>query len=1151
MYLIAIGRFLHHRKTSITKTCPARLRRALLVMKLTTILLIVTMLRVSATGFAQSVSLSEKNVRLESVFKKIEKQTGYYFWYENKALKEARKVTVQLQNATLEEALDKCLAGMPFDYTIIEKTIVIKTKRSGRTQQQQNIPPPIEVRGKVLDETGAPLQGATVKLKGSEAGTSTGTDGNFTLSLSNNQGTIVISFIGYQNVELPVSADLGTIMLQREITAADEIVVIGYGAQKKSDLTGAISSIKADNLPKAATPNVEQMLAGKAAGVQIRANDAQPGAAVEVLIRGAASTGAGNEPLYIVDGFPLSGGADPGTGTRYSIGSRSPLNSINPNDIESIEILKDASATAIYGARAANGVILITTKSGKQGKAKVSFDMKNSFQNVMKPWDMMNASQWMQARTEYLKERWMLDNKIGVYGNVDPSTVDPFTPPYTDQEINNAGAGTNWINEVTRTGKIQEQNISISGASDKTNYLISFNHFDQKGIVKANDFKRFTGRVNITQTINSWIKAGVKATGSKIDINNPAIGTGIAENTGVLEAALKFTPSLPVRLADGSYSIVPNSTFFPNPVSLLEISNNTQQNRLMVQTFAEFEPVKNLKIRTQLGFDKQEGLTNIYLPKSTMYGDAVGGQANINQNNRFDQLFNTTISYGRKLGTAHQLDALVGYEWQSMGTSGHNLGNNKFPTDAFLTNNIGSGESSRPSVGSYKGVNELASYFGRINYNLLGKYLVTLTMRADGSSRFGEGNRFGYFPSGAVAWRLDQEDFLQNLSWLSTAKLRFSAGQTGNSNISGAFAFYSFGSDYLFGNSVNAGTYLSSYANPYLRWETTTEYNLGIDLGLFNNRINITGELFSKVVSDLLGNRQLKTYLPLDRVAANLGKTSSKGFEVTVNTRNLVGAFTWSTDVMLSAYRDRWKERSPDVVLRSYESATDPIRVNWGYVLDGFVQPGEVIPHMPGALPGTQKIKDINGYDDNNQLTGKPDGKLNDADVVKIGNVDPSLIFGFGNTFAYKNFDLNIHIYGMLGIKRNNDYLGYVTDIYPNINRGWNIPNMLDQFWSSENQNGKYPNPYVVSPFPGSQQYLLQKADFARVRNITLGYTFTDLQKNKRWFSDLRIYVDAANPVIFTSFKGIDPEITPKGNPPIRSIYPPARSYTLGLNVSF
>lgn len=1122
------------------RTRRLRFRKTLFIMKLSLVFLCLA-LQVSATNYGQNtISLKEDNISLAEIFRKIEKKSSYRFYFSSDVLPKRYFTSVYAENASLEDVMNKILEGVNLAWKALpgNKIIVAEPQQATSHTSPKRI-----ITGTVKDDKGGNLENVSVVIKGTGTGVTTAETGRFSIN-ANEGDVLVFSIVGYETKEITVSSQetLDVILLPVENNLS-EIVVVGYGTQKRSDLTGAVSSIKSDDLPKVATPSVEQMLAGKAAGMQVRTNDAQPGGAVQVLIRGAASTGAGNDPLYIIDGFPLSGGADPGTGTRYSIGSRSPLNSINPNDIESIEVLKDASATAIYGARAANGVILITTKSGKQGKAKVAYDLKTSFQNVQKPWDMMNASQWMQARTDYLYERWMVDNKIGVYGKADPNTVTPFTPPYTADEIQKAGEGTHWIDEVTRKGKIQEHNISISGASDKTNYLVSFNYFNQDGIVKGNDFKRFTGRVNLTQQINDWIKVGVKATGSKVDIDNPALGTGIAENTGVLEAALKFTPTLPVRLADGSYSIVPNSTFFPNPVSLLEISNITQQNRLMVQSFAEFEPLKNLKVRTQLGFDKQDGLTNIYLPKTTLYGAAVGGQANINQNNRFDQLFNTTISYNKQLNDMHAFDALIGYEWQSMGTSGHNLGNNKFPTDAFLTNNIGAGESSRPVVGSYKGINELASYFGRVNYNLMNKYLLTVTMRADGSSRFGAGNRFGYFPSGAVAWKIDQEDFLKDVSWLSNAKLRFSAGQTGNSNISGAFAFYSFGSDYLFGNNVNAGTYLSSYANPDLRWETTTEYNLGIDLGLFKNRVNITAEFFSKVVSDLLGNRQLKTYLPLDQVASNLGKTSSKGYEVTVNTRNTVGEFKWNSLVTLSAYRDRWKERSPDVVLRSYQSVNDPIRVYWGYVLDGFVQPGETIPYMPGALPGTQKIKDINGYDANNNLTGKPDGILNDADVVKIANQDPSLIFGFGNTFSYKNFDLNIHIYGMLGIMRNNDYMGYVTDLNPNINRGWNIPNMLDQFWSSDNQNAKYPNPYVVSPFPGAFQYQLQKADFARVRNITLGYNFTDLQKGKRWFNDLRLYVDASNPILFTSFEGIDPEIN--------SIYPPARSFTLGLNVSF
>lgn len=1116
------------------------LLRTLILMKLIFAMLVTVCLQQGVAAYGQTITISKRNASISSILKEIRAQTGYDFFFEDSSIDGSKKIDIRIKNGSIEEVLTSCFKDEAISYTISGNAIVIRERSN--VLPVEAIAVQRTLNGTVTDAEGNVLAGVSVYVKGTAEGTTTNSAGIFQIEVDAGD-VLVLSYLGFTTQELVVDNRQSIdVVMEGVVSDLDEVMVVGYGTQRKSDITGAISSIKADELPLVASTSIEQMLAGKAAGMQVRANDAQPGGSVEVLVRGAASTGAGNDPLYIIDGFPVSGGTDPNTSTRYSIGSRSPLNSLNPNDIESIEILKDASATAIYGARAANGVILITTKSGQRGVAKVDYDVRASFQDVLKPWDMLNASEWMQARADYLHERWLADNKIGVYGDTDPSTVTPFSPPYTQAEIAAAGVGTNWVDEVTRKGHIQDHNLSINGGSENTNYLISLNYFDHKGIVRNNDFNRITGRINLTQQIKSWLSAGVRATGSKIGYLNPAIGTGIAENTGVLESALKFTPTLPVRDASGDYSYVPNAAAFPNPVSLLEISNKSAQDRLFVQTFAEAEPVTGLKIRAQFGFDRQEGVNNIYLPKSTLYGDAVGGQANINQSNRFDKLFNTTVSYKRAIGSAHRIDALVGYEWQSMGSNGFNLGNNRFATDAFLTNSIGAGESERPTVGSYRNVNELASYFGRINYNFDDRYLLTVTMRADGSSRFGEGNRFGYFPSGALAWRIDQERFMADVSWISNAKIRLSIGQTGNSNISGAYAFYSFGSDYLFGNSISKGTYLSSYANADLRWETTTEYNLGIDLGFANNRINVTTELFSKEISDLLGQRQLKTYLPLDNVAANLGKTSSKGFEVTINTVNTTGAFQWSSDVTLSAYRDRWKERSPDVVLRSYQSATDPIRVHWGYVLDGLVQPGEEIPYMPGAHAGIQKVKDINGYDENNRLTGEPDGILNDADVVKIANADPSLIFGFGNTFRYQRFDLNIHLYGMTGILHQNRTMGYIREM-PNIDRGWNMPDMADLFWSSDNQGAAYPNINVVNPFPGGSQHLLQKADFIRVRNITLGYTLPSTPVISKWLSKARIYADAANPFVFTSFKGIDPEFS--------GIYPPAKSFSLGLHIQF
>jgi len=1105
------------------------------------LLMLLGLLHLGMTSHAQTITLECRDMPMKDVLKVVRKQSNYGVAGDRSVIEQCKAVSLNVKQLPLEKFLELVFRNQPATYKIESKSIFILAVPVSLEPAKGIQDSMLLQSGHVVDSLNKPLPGVTVRVLGKNRAAVTDVNGRFSIAATNGD-SLRITFIGYQEKRVqvsPKSLQQITLVLD-EGSSLNEVVVVGYGAQKRADLTGAVSSIKPGELPMAASASVEQMLAGKAAGMQVRANDAQPGGAVEVLIRGAASTGAGNEPLYIIDGFPVSGGVDPNTNTRYSIGSRSPLNSLNVNDIASIEVLKDASATSIYGARAANGVILITTKSGKQGKARVDYDVKMTTQQIQRPWNQLDASQWMAARETYLHERWLVDNKIGPYGNTDPTSVDAYVPRYTPQEIAAAGKGTDWVKEVTRMGRIQDHSLSISGASEKTNYLISGNYYDQAGVVRNNDFKRFAGRVNITQQLSDWAKVGVKATSSRIQINNAAMGTGIAENSGILESAMRFTPTLPVRTADGSYSYVPNSAYFPNPVSLLDIYNNSVQDRLLIQSFVELEPMKDLKVRAQFGVDKQEGVNNIYLPVSTIYGAAEGGKASISQGNRFDKLFNTTITYRKDIKMDHHLDALLGYEWQSMGTNGYGLSNNKFSTDAFLTNNIGAGQAARPTISSYRGVNELASYFGRVNYNFKGVYYLTLTMRADGSSRFGKENRFGYFPSGAIAWRFNQYPVFRNLNWLSNAKLRFSAGQTGNSNISGAFAFYSFGQDYLFGSNVNAGTYLSSYANNRLRWETTTEYNLGLELGLWQDRVNITAELYSKQVADLLGLQQLKTYLPLDNVAANLGKTSSKGFELTINSQNTTGALKWNTGLVLSAYRDRWQERSPYAILSSYEGLKDPLRVHWGYVLDGLVKEGEVIPHMPGALAGTQKIKDINGYDDNNRLTGKPDGIINDADIVKLGNQDPSLNFGISNTFQYKQFDLNIHLYGLLGILKWNSYMEYATTLHKDIDQGMNMPDFIPLFWSSTNRDATYPNMSVTNPFPGAKQFLLQRADFVRVRNITLGYNISSTAK-RHFFSSLRVFADVANPFVFTNFKGVDPEYA--------SAYPAARSYTIGINL--
>ena len=798
--------------------------KILKVMRITlTLLFLATLHLFAGNSYSQStkLSLNLHNASIENVLDEIEQQSEFYFVLNYKLIDVDRLVDIRAQNQSILEVLTSVFSGSDVDYVVLDRQILL-SPRSYLKRVKARIQPVI-VTGTVADEDGNPLPGVNIIIKGTSQGSISDAKGKYTIHIEDSNTILVFSFIGMITQEVRVGNQTEiNITMNQDAIGLEEVVAIGYGKMKKNDLTGAIGIVKVDDLPLVNT-SVTQMLAGRVSGVQIRADDAQPGGAVTVLIRGAGSTGAGNEPLFIIDGFPLTNDAvDPNSTSRYINGSRSPLNSINPNDIESIEILKDVSAASIYGARAANGVVLITTKSGKKGDATINYSFKQSVQTIYKGWDMMNATDYMKQFNDHGEEMWRIENEIGVYGDVDPSTVIPYNPTYTQSDIAQAGEGTDWFKEISRVGKIQDHNLSISGGNEKTTYLLSFNSFDQKGIIKNSNFNRMTGRLNLDQQIRDWLKVGIRATGSRINIDNAALTrnavsnyltseSGIeyrgASSAGIISSAINFLPTYPVRDADGNYSQNLDDAPMPNPVSFFEITNNTVLDRLFAQSYLEVEPVSNLKIRAQLGFDKQEGITSLYLPKSFIHGFYFGGQASISQMNKFDKIFNTTVTYNKDIIDGHKLNALLGYEFQEFEFTGHNLYNTNFTTDAFLYNNIGSGQAERPDIGSYKTLDKLVSYFGRINYNILDKYLFTFSLRADGSTKFGKGHKYGYFPSGAIAWRIVNEEFMKNINWLSNLKLRLSTGQTGNSNISGAFAYYQFGTNYQFGNSYYAGSY--------------------------------------------------------------------------------------------------------------------------------------------------------------------------------------------------------------------------------------------------------------------------------------------------------------------------------------------------------
>ena len=993
--------------------------------------------------------------------------------------------------------------------------------------------------GKVTNEKGMPLSGVSVKVKNTTNGSSTDTAGHFELYGADNT-ILIVSHIGYQEQEIKVRGSKALdIRLQPLDKALDDVVVIGYGTQKRKDVTGAITSIKTEDLPKASNSSITQMLAGRAAGLTAVQTSTQPGGSVTLLIRGASSTGAGNQPLVVLDGFPLSNdGVEPGSGNRYQYGSRDVLSSINPNDIESIDILKDASATAIYGARAANGVILITTKKGKAGRPVVSYNGNYAVQQISKRLNMLNAKDFMTETNRYVYEKWMIENQIAPYGTNDPALATSYAPWYTDAQIASAGAGTDWYGLVTRQGNIRQHNISVSGGTEGTKYLVSGNYFGQDGVVKNSDFTRYSVRTNLEQKLSKRFTMGLNLMLNQVNNKNVPLGTQDWENAGILTTAISYNPAIPVKDSNGNYTINPGLASMPNPVSLLTISDETITKRVLGNVFLTADIIEGLQARINVGIDNQTGKRNTYLPKTTLYGQQVDGQANISENNEFDKLFNATLNYKKSISSHHNLDALLGYEYQEFLQDGFSAGSSGFFTDAFLYNSLGAGEVAGPStIGSYKNKNKLASYFGRVNYNFAGKYYLTLTGRVDGSTKFGANNKYAFFPSAAFSWRVIDEAFLKPVTFISDLKLRVSYGSTGNQNIGqNALSFYQADwHGYVFGNNqISTGAYLSQIANPNLKWETTTSANFGLDFGFLNNRITGSIDYYHKIVKDLLAFRKLPSFMQVPVVADNIGKTQSRGLEIGLHSLNLAGAFKWNTDFTFTRYVDRWKERNPDVILAVYEKTDDPLRPVYRYVSDGLLQPGEQAPaYMPALLPGQEKIKDLNG-----------DGKLDQKDMQLTGTSDPGFTLGLGNTFAYKNIDLNVFFYGMFNYMRydmNADSWGLFNVM--RLPTGYNLLTSVKDRWAHDNMNAVLPSG-MPSPYPTSAYWLWQNGGFLRCKNITLGYNFPR-SVARQVFSKIRIYTELGNPFVLTRYKGLDPETDSKAG------YPNQRTYAIGLDLTF
>jgi len=866
-------------------------------MKLTFLFLVVGLMQLSASVYSQStkLSLEMRDAKVAEVLDAIEKQSEFRFAYSPGFIDLNREVTVDIREKTIDESLKVVFAGTNVEFGVFDRHILLypeslspgaETVVSHATGAQQRT-----ISGKVTDSGGQPLPGVTVVVKGTTQGTVTNANGNYSLSNIPDDATLVFSFIGLRTQEVAVGTqNVINVLLQEETFGIDEVVAIGYGTVKKSDLTGSVSSVSNEDFNKGVNSSVDQAIMGKVAGVQIRQTSAEPGGGVSIRIRGASSINAGNEPLYVIDGLPIdnsplisTGG---GAGTDANPNPKNPLSSLNPNNIESIEILKDASATAIYGSRGANGVILVTTKTGKTGKSKIDFDYYSGVQNLAQKYNILNAREYMDAINAISDDR----------GD---------SPVFSQEDMSTVGNGTDWQDEVTRTGSVQNYNLTFSGGAQDVNYYISTNYFNHQGIIKNSGMERYALKTNLTGKISERFNLTLNMNASLVDDDAAVTGETHNENAGVIYAAVFYDPTLPVKDANGNYTDS-DLLLLPNPATIYAgIDNNIQTIRIFGNIAMNYQITDELSTKLNFGTDIQNARRDIYNSKITFQGKGNNGLAFINSVNRSNVLAEYTLNYLKTINEDHVITALLGITYQDFINRGYSSSISDFPTDILKTNNLSFGNGDYASVNSFKAGNSLLSYIGRVNYNLYNKFLITGSIRADGSSRFGENNKFGYFPSFAFAWKLQEEKFIPEL--FNELKLRTSWGITGNQDIANytSLSTYTSIGSAIFNEGQSTATGPSRLANPNLKWESTDQLNVGIDAGILGGRISGSIDYFIKNTWDML------IYLPLPRSSGyggqliNIGKMRNTGFEAMLQSRNIVKKdFNWNTTINFSTIKN-------------------------------------------------------------------------------------------------------------------------------------------------------------------------------------------------------------------------------------------------------
>ena len=998
----------------------------------------------------------------------------------------------------------------------------------------------ISVSGTVTTfDDGQPLPGVNVIVKGTNNGVQTDFDGNYTINSVSGDAILVFSYIGFETQEVPIDSRTTINMaLKTDQEALDEVVVIGYGTVKKSDLTGAVSSIKAEELNPGANASVEQALQGRVAGVQISQKSNEPGGGLSVNIRGAGSINAGTEPLYVIDGVIVNNGSIAATGGQGFTGNanpRNPLNTLNPDDIQSIEILKDASSTAIYGSRGSNGVVLITTKKGKTGKMRINYDAYYGMQEAAETLDLLSPTQYRDVLNEIIED-----------GGGDPGqTIDEI-----------AGGGTDWMDLILRNAPTQNHNISFSGATENLNYYSSLNYFNQEGLVKGSGMERYNIRLNLGSNSEENYNYGINMNASYIKDDFASTGTGINENGGAIYSAINYDPTIQPYNEDGSYRLSQFITI-DNPLSILNGEDARGETfRFYGNTFFEYFLMPSLSAKVQIGGDVQDVRRDIFIQPYTLAGAGTGGIATIQTGRKDYVSVEGTLNYNKSFGDDN-LTALLGSTYEYFQTKSFSGNARGFALPDLGTNAIGSGDPELNNIGSGRNQARFISYLARVNYSLNNKYLFTASIRADGSSRFGDNNKFGYFPSGAIAWKMHEEDFLEDNSWINQLKLRGSVGSTGNANIGNSLTFQTFsaGQDLLFGDSFYNTIFPTRIANPDLTWEKAVQYDFGVDFGFFKNRISGSFDYFNKETTDLLLVVPQALNTGFGGQTQNLGGVRNQGFELALNLDVIRGEdFSWEVSANFATLDNEVLDigERGDIIRGGQSQIPDFSIVTpgrtldsyYGFIVDGVWQEDDNFSVTdPQVQPGDLKYRDVNG-----------DGTINADDRVILGNTIPDLTWGFTNNLRFKDLTLDILLQGVEGVERLNGNL--INTYSPNNFRRNRIAEPLLNRWTPENPTNEYPS-FVNPTSQGGANALInsktvEDASYVRLQSVRLGYDIP--VDNINLFNRFSVYVTGQNLLTITDYSGVDPAANASGRNTTAldfNAYPLPRTYLVGLNVEF